>query len=213
MLDIDKRKKFQDSDISRKLKLYGDFSLLLGSFKDAVEYFSRIENIFPITENKDNKWLAGALECLVAVQYLILKKKLYFSQERYSVEKRESAYSKMVRSLRFYGPEFTNYNKAASCFGKFCHFFYKMGMNSYFHRLVGDSLGILLDKRTSIIHKIACADYATKFECYRTAALLLFDAHEQYKNNAGALLINSANVQRSEIILLMIQILGKSLLN
>lgn len=144
----------------------------------------------------------------MAVQYLILKKKLDFNQERYSVEKRESAYTKMVRSLRFYGPEFANYNKAASCFGKYCHFFYKMGMNSYFHRLVGDNLGILLDKRTSIIHKMACADYATKFECYRTAALLLFDAHEQYRNNAGALLINSANVQRSEIVLLMIQILG-----
>lgn len=174
-----------------------------------MEYFSRIENIFPMTETKDNKWLAGALECLVAVQYLILKKKLDFNQEKYSLEKRESAYSKMVRSLRIYGSDLQNYNKAASCFGKYCHFFYKMGMNSYFHRLLGDNLGMLLDKRTSIIHKISCADYAIKFECFRSAAFLLFDAHEQYKNSAGALLINSANVQRSEIVLLMIQILGK----
>jgi hypothetical protein len=147
----------------------------------------------------------------VAVQYLILKKKLGFNQEKYSSEKRESAYTKMVRSLRIYAQDLQNYNKAASCFGKYSHFFDKMGMGNYFYRLMGENLGILIDKRTHVLHKMTCADYAVKFESYRTAAFLLFDIHEQYKNNAHAQLINIPNVQRSEIILLMIQILGRRL--
>jgi hypothetical protein len=207
-LDIDKRKKFYDSESSKKLKLFGDFSLLLGSYKDAVEYFSRIENIYGLTENKDSKWLAGGLECLVAVQYLILKKKLGFNTEKYSVEKRESAYTKMSKSLKIYAQELQHYNKAASCFGKYSHFFKKMGLSHHFERLVGDHLSLLIDRRTSIVHKISCADYAAQHESFRMAGFLLFDAHENYKNSPGALLMSNTIIQRSEIILMMIQILG-----
>jgi len=175
-----------------------------------VEYFSRIETVFQGCDNKDNKWLAGGLECLVAVQYLILKKKLNFSPERYTPEKRDSAYNKIAKSLRIYGHELQNYNKAVGCFIKFSHFFKKMNMHAYFHRMLGENLSMLVHPKASIIHKISCADYAAQFGCYRTSAYLLYNAHEQIRQNVATNLLNpnSASIQRSEIVLMMVWVLG-----
>lgn len=175
MAEIDKKKRFADSEVCKRLKIYGDFSLLLGSHKDAIEYYSRIETIFPICDNKDNKWLAGGLECLVAVQYLILKRKLNFSEERYSSEKRDSAFNKVSKSLKIYGLDLQKYNKAASCFIKYSHFFRKMNMGSYFIRMLSETMSVIVHPKTTIIYKISCADYASQFECFRTSAYLLFD--------------------------------------
>ena len=175
-----------------------------------MEYFSRIESVFQGCDNKDYKWLAGGLECLVAVQYLILKKKLNFNPERYSAEKRDSAYNKMAKALKIYGHDSQNYNKAIGCFIKFSHFFKKMNMHSYFYKMLGDNLSMIVTPKASIIFKVSCADYAAQFGCYRTSAYLLYNAYEQSKQNIGASLLasNTSGIQRSEIVMMMIQVLG-----
>jgi len=211
LAEIDKRKGFSDTEVCKQLKIYGDFSLLLGSYKDAIEYFSRIETIFPKTDIKDSKWLAGCLECLVAVQYLILKRKLNFNPDKYSQEKRESALSKVQKSLRIYGPELQSYSKAASCFVKYSHFFKVMNMQSHFIKMLQENLSIIMHPRASAANKVATADYAAQFGCYRTSAMLLYDAHEQYKQfqvqGGGTAAIN--HFHRCEIIHMIMQVLGK----
>lgn len=209
LTELDKKRRFADSEECKKLKIYGDFSLLLGSRADAVEYFHWIvEKIYQLCDKKDPKWLAGGYECLVAVQYMILKKKYDFNAEKYTSEKRESAYTKIARALKIYGAELQNYNKAAACFIKFAKFFKIMNMKDYYHKMLTENMSILTHTNTSIIHKISCADLASQFGYFRTCAFLLYNAHEQFASSLGNALLPRTSIQRSEIIMMMIQVLG-----